>query len=159
MRAAIWHLLVLGAFAWPGCKPDGRAAACEQDRRGLQALIEADKKNDGTLREADQAMARGQGKQAAELIAQRARPQAQALARRGAEFRPRTRWGAEQHATLEALLEDRVKSLGGYADALASDDLSRVLEQLHEQRRLEQRAIDVDRRLAEPQAIDRCGPP
>jgi hypothetical protein len=159
VRSAAWVLLVLGACSGAACKPDTRAAACASDRATLQAFIEDDKKNDAIAREADSAMAKGQGKQAAEAITRRARPQAESLAKRGASFKASTRWGLEQHAQVQGLLEARVRALGDYADALTSDDLARVLDQLRAQRDLEQRAIDIDRKLAEPQALELCGPP
>jgi hypothetical protein len=147
--------------ASPGCKSDARASACSSDRTAIQRLVDDDKQIDKLLHQADVAASRGQGTEAAALISSRAAPSEKDVLERTRAFNPASRWGRNRRTEMLALAEDRARSMADYAEALRSDDLKRVVEQMETQRKLEQRAVDLDRKLGEPQPItsDACDPP
>lgn len=60
---------------------------------------------------------------------------------------PRTKWGEARAKDLVALTEQRGGLMDGYAAALRSEDLGRVLEQMEKQRDLERKAVEVENSL------------
>ena len=150
-------LLSLGWSA--GCKGDPRARACASDRAQLAALVQQDKEIDMLLHQADLATSKGQGAEAATIISDRAAPATSTLIDQASRFSPASGWGRARRDELAGLLQDRARSMGEYANALRSDDLRRVVEQLEAQRSLERRALELDRALAQPQPVEACDPP
>lgn len=109
--------------------------------------MDEDKQTDKILQAADLAASKGHGAEAAALITDQATPATIRISERAAAWKPASRWGKDLQDFLVLLLQGRVQGMKAYADALRSDDLKRVVEQMEAQRKVEQNAVELDRRL------------
>ncbi|MBI5533235.1 MAG: hypothetical protein HY898_10990 [Deltaproteobacteria bacterium] len=148
MRPRLCAAALIALVAAAGCRSDARAAACASDRAQVQQLVDEDKRIDKLLHQADVAASKGQGAEAASLITSRAAPSEKEVLQRARGWNPASRWGRDIRAEMIALIEARSKSMTDYADALRSDDLKRVVEQMEAQHKLEQRAVELEAKLA-----------
>jgi hypothetical protein len=147
VRPSLGAAALIALVAAAGCKSDVRAAACASDRALLQQLVDEDKQIDKLLHQADVAASKGQGAEAASLITTRAAPSEKEVLQRARGWNPASRWGRDRRTELIALIELRSKGMADYADALRSDDLKRVVEQMEAQHKVEQRAVELEAKL------------
>jgi len=135
------------------CSTSRKVSDCDQDRQQLQQALDSDQRIDQWLHGADQLATQGQGQRAAAIIADKAAPLASAAVQQLRAWNASTRWGeAHKQAALQ-LLQERQQTMQRYADALGSDDLQRVVDQMSEQRGVEKQAMQLDRQLREPVSL------
>lgn len=133
-----------GIVLFAGCN------GSERDREHLASSIAADKQVSEELRRADALAVTGKQKEAVDVV----RGKALVMAGQNVERLDRlplgSRWGKERGADVKKLLVLRRKSVEEYADALASDDLARVVSAMEAQKPVEQRALAVEEALRSP---------
>ena len=142
-----------------GCRSDSRAAACREDRSRLDQVIAIDHRADQQLHATDLAASKGDAKAALAALAQ-ASPLVDTALQQVRGWTPKTRWGMLRHDAVLNLIELRRRSLVDYEQALRSDDLQRVIDQLAMQQAIESKAIDLEREAGEPASLEKgeCDP-
>jgi hypothetical protein len=113
------------------------------------------------LHEVDGLAVKGNPREAVAKIDRDVIPAAEHAKQQASAFQPRTRWGVDRKKDIVSLVEDRQKATATYADALRSEIIQRVVEQMERQTEIERRAVKVEQTvLAFPAAKSgSCDPP
>jgi hypothetical protein len=135
------------------CATSSRISDCAQDRQQLQRALDSDQRIDQWLHAADEVASKGQGQRAAAIIADQAAPLASGATEQLRNWNARTPWGEKHKQAALLLLQERQRTMQQYADALRSDDLQRVVDQMSAQQGVEKRAMELDRQVREPVSL------
>jgi hypothetical protein len=152
LRLAFAVFAVL-SVQWTGCTTNTKISECAEDRQQLERTLAGDQRIDQLLHAADALASKGQAKGAESIITQQARPLAASAIDQAQSWNARTRWGQARRQEGLVLLQDRMKSMDEYAEALRSDEVQRVVDQMSAQRTVEQRAMELDRRVRDPVSL------
>lgn len=115
----------------------------QDDQPKIRLVIEADKKLDVALKEADDESAKGNDARAAELLETKCVAAADDAIKIAEAQAPVTQWGMDQKSALLSVLHERRDAIPVYAKALRSDDLSLKLDAVQKQADVEKRTMDV----------------
>ena len=110
------------------------------DRVSLRARLDADVQVVQLLASADALAMRGKAKDALRIVEETALPMARENAGRAKALALPSPWGKAQMPATSALTADREASVTAYRDALASDDVERVIQAMEAEKSLDLRA-------------------
>lgn len=113
------------------------------DEPKVQRILEADRKLDVALKEADDESAKGNDLKASELLDTKATAAADDAIEVAEAQAPVTQWGMDQKSALLSVLHERRDAIPVYSNALRGDSLEAKLAAVRKQADVEKRTMDV----------------